>query len=157
MAHPVLPLSVKHAVEGLDARLDKLEAKSAEIDQRTRRSAAEGALDREQALAAIMVSTQMSETRDAEIIKAQKALSASVHQLGTHMRGTDLELAKQGADLRVVRASTARLNGILAHPTVRLVIQAIVLIGAAYATEMARQADKQNTTEPAHTAAPMHP
>lgn len=157
MSPPILPPGVKHAVDGLDARLEKLEAKSAEIDQRTRRSAAEGALDREQALAAIMVSTQMSESRDAEIIKAQKSLASSVHQLGTHMRGSDLELAKQGADLRIVRASTARLNGILAHPTVRLVIQALVLIGAAYATEMARQADKHNTPEPAHPAAQMHP
>ena len=157
MSPPILPPGVKHAVDGLDARLEKLEAKSAEIDSRTRRSAAEGALDREQALAAIMVSTQMSESRDAELLKAQKALATELHHVRTHQRGTDLELAKQGADLRVVRASTARLNGILAHPTVRLVIQAIVLIGAAYATEMARQADKHNTPEPAHAAAPMHP
>lgn len=157
MSPPILPPGVKHAVDGLDARLEKLEAKSAEIDSRTRRSAAEGALDREQALAAIMVSTQMSESRDAELLKAQKALATELHHVRTHQRGTDLELAKQGADLRVVRASTARLNGILAHPTVRLVIQAIVLIGAAYATEMARQADKHNTPEPAHVAAPMHP
>lgn len=157
MSPPILPPGVKHAVDGLDARLEKLEAKSAEIDSRTRRSAAEGALDREQALAAIMVSTQMSESRDSEIIKSQKALATELHHVRTHQRGTDLELAKQGADLRVVRASTARLNGILAHPTVRLVIQALVLIGAAYATEMARQADKHNTPEPAHPAAPMHP
>ena len=39
MSPPILPPGVKHAVDGLDARLEKLEAKSAEIDQRTRRSA----------------------------------------------------------------------------------------------------------------------
>ena len=50
MSPPILPPGVKHAVDGLDARLEKLEAKSAEIDSRTRRSAAEGARDREQAL-----------------------------------------------------------------------------------------------------------
>ena len=47
MSPPILPPGVKHAVDGLDARLEKLEAKSAEIDSRTRRSAAEGALDRD--------------------------------------------------------------------------------------------------------------
>ena len=142
----------------IDARLEKLEHNVRDTRAESRQSAQDGKFSHEQALAAIITSTNMAEGRDHQMSLKLTKLATDIHTLASHQHGTDLELAKQGADLRIVKTSTARLNGILAHPTVRLVIQAVVLIGAAYATEMARKNDKlNNQAEPAHTAAPMHP
>lgn len=141
----------------VEDRLAKLEREVHDARAHSRRSVEEGKLANEQALAAIMVSTQMSETRDEDLKKHVGAVKSELHELRTFVRnsfkGTDLELARQSADIKEIGKSTSKLDGWF--PYFKLVIQAITAIGVAYTA--AHTAAKTDHPEPPKLVTPSHP
>lgn len=140
----------------IEERVGKLERELHDSKAHARRSVDEGRLANEQALAAIVVSTQMSETRDAALKEDLGVVKKELHELRTFVRssskGIDLELARQSADIKEIGKSTSKLDGWF--PYFKLVIQAITAIGVAYTA--AHTAANHQPPEPTPAVAPAH-
>lgn len=137
----------------LDARFEKLATQHKHdlerVNAEARKSQTEARLEMAANVAAIMSGVAAGEERDREF---ERKVSAKFHDVKTSIATTQLEIVRLGSDLKVVKSSTAKLTGLLNHPVVRLLIQALMLIGIAYASK----ADKAAQTQAAPVVAP-HP
>lgn len=75
---------------------------------------------------------QSQNDRDLENAAAYAAISIILNKIA-ETTAAEAELnARTRASVEKIGRSTARLNGVLAHPAFRLIVQAVVALGTAY-------------------------
>lgn len=110
------------------------------VNAEARKSQTEARLEMAANVAAIMSGVAAGEERDREF---ERKITAKFHDVKTQMATTQLEIVRLGSDLKSVKSATAKLTSLLNHPIFRLLIQALMLIGIAYASKAGTAAQIQ--------------
>lgn len=128
----------------LDERFEKLSIQHKHdldrVNAEARKSQTEARLEMAANVAAIMTGVAAGEERDREF---ERKINAKFHDVKSQMATTQLEIVRLGSDLKAVKSATAKLTSLLNHPVVRLLIQALMLIGISYASKAAAPAQIQ--------------